>query len=162
MDIHSLQAKDVMRQDVIKVHADMKLRDLARLLQEKHISGVPVVDHRNKLVGVVSQTDIIRFYATYPGARKEDHPYFKSGDEARGSEESAVLKEAVDDFGEKKVQEIMTESPFAADENTRVTEIARMMTELHMHRVIIVDEDLSLAGVITTMDMVKVLADLAD
>jgi len=157
MDIRGLRARDIMKTDVIKAHPDMTIADLARLLQEKHITGVPVVDRTNRLVGVVSQTDIIRFYATYPRNSKDVHPYFKGDVKDRKLEEPAA---AAADFGDRKVEEIMTQETFAFNEMANVTEIAVEMIRLHMHRVIIVDEDMSLSGVITTMDFVRLISQL--
>ena len=155
IDIRKIRAQDVMTKDVIKVPHSMTLHELAKLLREKQITGVPVVDETGKLVGVVSQTDIIRFYATFQ-PKKEVHPYFK-GDEKTGSSEGSVIKEAVDDFGQRAVAEIMTQETFAFEENVTIIEIAKQMLKLHMHRVIIVDEDMNLAGVVTTMDLVRVI-----
>lgn len=133
MDISALRAKDIMRTDVIKVSTGTRIGELAKLLEKHRISGVPVVDEANKLTGVVSQTDIIRFYAE------------------RGSSQS---------FAVTKVEEIMTGETFALHEETAVTRIAKTMIGQHMHRVIIVDEDFNLTGVVTSMDLVKLVAEL--
>ena len=54
-----LSARDVMTNPVATVWPSMSVGDLARLLSEKRISGVPVVDHTGALVGIVSQADIL-------------------------------------------------------------------------------------------------------
>ncbi len=51
-------AKDIMTQDVVTVSPDTRLRDLAKILAEKHISGVPVVDG-GKVVGICSEADLL-------------------------------------------------------------------------------------------------------
>lgn len=56
-----LKAKDVMAKKVISIKPDMPLKDVVRLLVEKEISGVPVVDKSNKVVGVLSEKDIINY-----------------------------------------------------------------------------------------------------
>src|SRR5579863_1885184 len=55
-----VRAKDVMRSDVVTARADMDVWELARLLTAHGITGAPVVDGSNRLIGVVSQTDIVR------------------------------------------------------------------------------------------------------
>lgn len=159
MDIKDLQARDIMRCDVIKVTSGTKLRDLAKLLEERHITGVPVVDSSNKLVGVVSQTDIIRFYANRSRSMKKPAPAGSPVESPKAPESSSVPGET-DDFGEETVDEIMTQETFAFNESVSVTKIAKAMTELHMHRAIIVDEDFNLSGVVTTIDMVRLIANL--
>jgi CBS domain-containing protein len=56
----TLYASDVMVKDVITVTESMPLKDVARMFVEKKITGAPVVDAEGELVGVISETDIIR------------------------------------------------------------------------------------------------------
>jgi len=52
-------AKDIMTRDVITVEPTTSVRDLARILSQKRISGVPVVNSKGKILGVVSEADIV-------------------------------------------------------------------------------------------------------
>ncbi len=54
-----LKAKDLMTKEVITVNEEMSVVDLAKILCENKISGVPVVDKDKKLVGVVTEKDLI-------------------------------------------------------------------------------------------------------
>ena len=54
-----MKARDIMVRDVITVHPDTLVRDIACLMVEKHISGVPVLSDNRKLVGMVSQSDLL-------------------------------------------------------------------------------------------------------
>src|SRR5215510_13966178 len=56
----TLYASDVMVKDVITVTESMPLKDVARMFVEKKITGAPVVDANGELVGVISETDVIR------------------------------------------------------------------------------------------------------
>jgi CBS domain-containing protein len=56
----TLYASDVMVKDVITVTESMPLKDVARMFIEKKITGAPVVNSKGELVGVISETDIIR------------------------------------------------------------------------------------------------------
>jgi CBS-domain-containing membrane protein len=53
------KASDVMATDVITVRPDTSLRDLAKILAEKHINGVPVVDSEGGVLGVVCESDLV-------------------------------------------------------------------------------------------------------
>ncbi len=55
-----MQAQDIMTRDVITVGPDMAVRDVAGLLLDKHISAAPVVDETGKLIGIVSEGDLVR------------------------------------------------------------------------------------------------------
>ena len=54
-----LLARDVMTTEVVTVQPSMTVQELARLLAERHISGVPVVDHMGRVLGIVSEADIL-------------------------------------------------------------------------------------------------------
>jgi CBS domain-containing protein len=54
-----LLARDVMTTEVVTVPPSMTMQELARLLAERHISGVPVVDHMGRVFGIVSEADIL-------------------------------------------------------------------------------------------------------
>jgi CBS domain-containing protein len=56
----TLHASDVMIKDVVTVAETMLLKEITILFKEKRITGAPVVDANNELVGVISETDIIR------------------------------------------------------------------------------------------------------
>ena len=52
-----MQARDIMTRDVTTVSPDTSVRDIAALMVEKHISGVPVRTDDGKIIGMVSQSD---------------------------------------------------------------------------------------------------------
>lgn len=55
----ALTARDIMTQSVVTALPSMRVRDLAKLLADSHISGAPVVDQAEKLLGIVSEADIL-------------------------------------------------------------------------------------------------------
>lgn len=55
-----MQARDVMRSDVVTVRADATVREVAWLLLERRVSVVPVVDDDNRLLGIISEGDLAR------------------------------------------------------------------------------------------------------
>ena len=55
-----MHARDVMTPGVITVQPETSVRDIARMLVEHNISGVPVVENGGKLVGIVSEGDLMR------------------------------------------------------------------------------------------------------
>ena len=57
-------ARDIMSTEVICVHEETDLRDLAKMFLEQGITGAPVVDKDGNLVGVISQTDLLYYQLT--------------------------------------------------------------------------------------------------
>lgn len=159
-------AKDIMHRDVIKVSWNMPISELEQLFEEKNITGAPVVDDFGKLIGVVSETDVIRYDASEPHSRENPHAYFRSGlekEEKEGEEEDSLDEgeESKDEavLSEKTVEDIMTPWTISAHEDASISEIAKMMVERHVHRVLIVDGKSQLKGIVTTMDIAKVVAE---
>ena len=150
-------AKDILKTDVITVNLDMSVHDLANLFTQKMISGAPVVDKKEHLVGIVSMTDIVKS----DGSRRaliEDE--LQGDDIVRGWEEKIDREdfqklhlEALDDIS---VRDIMSTVVYTAAENTPVTELARLMLRGHIHRLIIT-RNYKVVGIVTTMDMLKVI-----
>jgi len=124
------QAKDVMTRDVICVQPNTSIRQLSEIFIENNISGAPVVDKNQKVVGFVSQTDIVELDL-------HSNDYLESRMEETGG----------------YVQDIMAPvDTFACETDSLATVIDRMCTE-RTHRLLIVDGRENISGIITTMDV---------
>jgi CBS domain-containing protein len=150
----TLRAKDIMCRDVVYVYVHTDVRELARLLIDKHISGVPVLDETDNLVGVVSQTDIVNYHLSIGQEVITEADFYKRPflDEISFSKGFHI-----EDFNAATVQEIMTPVLTTATENTPVHELAALMHEKRIHRVIIT-RGKKLRGIVTTMDLIALLA----
>ena len=144
-------AKDIMTKDVISVKPDASIRELAELLLDKRISGVPVVDDTGALRGIVSEGDLMR---------KEIAP--EVPDELcilgaviyyNGLQE---YKDAFRKFSAMTAKEIMTEKVLTVKENDDVSKVAKIMLDKHIKRLPVMDGD-KLAGIVSRSDIVKML-----
>lgn len=146
-----MKAADIMREDVITVDENLTIKELAGLLIERGISGAPVVDKRGKLVGVVSQTDLVR----RDRETSQDHeaPAYNQ-DLDRWLGRHGLQVEAPD---YARVRDVMTPVVLAADCSTSVEELARCMTLKRIHRLIITRRG-KLAGIVTSMDILRAFA----
>jgi CBS domain-containing protein/predicted MFS family arabinose efflux permease len=66
-----LKVKDFMIRDVVSIRPEATIKDLLKLMIEHNIGGVPVVDNHNKLIGIVSDGDIIRYLAPKEGSARD-------------------------------------------------------------------------------------------
>ncbi|GBD42134.1 Magnesium transporter MgtE [bacterium HR39] len=66
MRAHGRTARDVMTPNPVTVRPDTPLSEIARILEERHIKRVPVVDEQGRLVGIVSRADLLRALAARP------------------------------------------------------------------------------------------------
>ncbi len=123
---------DLMTPDPITVNESAPLDEAVRLLEENDITGLPVVDRDGLLVGVISQTDVVR-------ARAVGHLWHR--------------------WPGLRVRHLMHAPALTADRNMSLEEAAQMMELNHVHRLIVVDEDqLAPVGVVSTTDLVRALA----
>lgn len=151
-----LAAKHIMNTDVISVRDDMTVQELATFLTEREILGAPVTDSEGEVVGVVSCTDIAQ-NAIQGNKAKVD--FF-----GQGWEHSIDPKEIRDLPVENEslpVREIMTPTVYTVPEETPVSEIAKTMVAGRIHRLLITRGS-QLVGIITTLDLLKVLFDESD
>ncbi|MBI5201612.1 MAG: CBS domain-containing protein [Elusimicrobia bacterium] len=146
-----MMAREVMRTRVTTARPDMTVRELAHLFVEHKISGVPVVDGHGRLVGVVSQTDLVR-HELEPAESASDAPpaFYREldGGLPRGYHAEAP------DF--TRVSDVMTPAVISGEEDMPVVELAKLMQKRRVHRVIITHHG-ELRGIVTSMDLLKVL-----
>ena len=127
------KAKDVMTRDVICVQPTTSVLQLSQLFIENNISGAPVIDDTQKIVGFVSQTDIVEFDLLL----QSDNSL-----ESRMEETGGFVQDIMRPVVESVVHEM----------DSLMAIIDRMCTE-RTHRLIVFDNHKKVAGIITTMDV---------
>ena len=151
------KVKDLMNADIMTVTDEMTTDELARYLTEREISGAPVVDSQGHLIGVVSMTDIGRNLA-------EPSDLIPSRDSSFQRDDASDL--TLDDLGQRYVEEravtvrdVMTPVVHQVLVTASVAQAARIMVEQHIHR-LVVTQGKEPVGIITSMDLLKMLTDL--
>ena len=153
-------AKDVMNTRFISVPVEWSVEEVSQFLVDKAITGAPVTDEAGKFIGVVSLTDIVRYdsLAEMDLRADEPHDYYLHGWEDRLAPEelsSFHIAEKPHAF----VRDIMTPMIFKVDESTSIQEVADTMLGGRIHRLMVTRKD-KIVGIITTMDMLKVIWDM--
>ena len=138
-----MRVEAVMSKDVRTVEPDTSLKDVARLLSELGISGVPVVEG-GKVIGVVSEADILV---------KE-----RGSNPALGGLVGLLFDESAD-IGRKlharTAGEAMTSPATTIGPNRPVSEAAGLMTDRMVNRLPVVGDDGALLGIVTRADLVR-------
>jgi predicted transcriptional regulator len=151
----SPRVTDVMTPDVMTVNDEMTTDELVRFLTEREISGAPVVDGQGRLIGVVSMTDVGRHLA-----EPSDFAPAAAPDFYRDTVDDMSLEYLGQRFVEEPlvtVRDVMTPAVHQVPATASVAEAARMMVEHHIHR-LIVTRDKEPVGIITSIDLLRVLA----
>jgi CBS domain-containing protein len=143
----SLSAADLMSYDLVMIPQDMSVRGAARMLSRAEISGAPVVDDGGRCIGVISATDFIHWAE---GERTDSTP------DACACAAWQIIEEH--EYPEGCVREIMTTDPVTAPPETPIGDLARMMLNAHIHRVIVLDRGGRPVGVVSSTDILAALA----
>jgi len=142
----TLRVNDVMTRNPICVTAGMSAREIGELLDVNEISGAPVVNAADRLIGVVSKSDLIHRCV------KE---LFDDGTGTMWS--SWASRRAWDPQDLGLVGDFMSSDPVTATPGETIADVAARMAERHVHRVVVVDEEALVIGVLTTMDVIEAI-----
>ena len=143
--IFQMPVRDVMTRNVISVTRDADLHEAARLLSENRISGLPVVDERRRVIGVISESDILIL-----AGMKREHTF---RDIVRN-----ILGEPVPTRKKgNRVEDVMNLSPITAKADDDVGEVAKILDERRIKRLPVVDDEGTLIGIISRADIVRAI-----
>jgi CBS-domain-containing membrane protein len=144
-----MKAADVMVRDVVTVHPETDVADAVKLLMERDISALPVVDAQGALVGIISEADLI--HRAELGAEKHRSWLMESLTAA-----STLAGDFAKSHG-KKVGEIMTTNVVTASEDAALGEIAALFERHRIKRVPIM-RDGRVVGVVSRSNLIQALA----
>jgi CBS domain-containing protein len=142
-----LRVRDIMTRDPVSVTPDITARELARTLADNQISGVPVVDPQDRVIGVVSRTDLLQWCVT-GGLGLGAGDLLPSLASRRDRKRNMP-----DDLG--IVEDFMSDEPISCTADSPISAVAQRMAEERVHRVIVLDADGCLLGVVTSLDVLK-------
>lgn len=148
-EVETLLVGNIMTREIITVGAETPLRDAARILLEKRISGLPVVDSSNKLVGVVTEADFL----TAMGIPCH-HPAHSS---VWHTLESMFLHPPSTTSLPAKVADIMATQVITTTPDKTLHDVIELLKKHHIKRVIVSDDQQQPLGIITRSDLVKVI-----
>ncbi len=150
----NLTAADLMSEASVVLPAEMSLQAAARLLSRAQVSGAPVVNAEGRCIGVISTTDFLRLAGN--GASS-----VRVRPEVAESVCSAWQIVDAESLPEQAVCQYMTPDPVTVGPSTPIGELARMMLDAHIHRVIVVERARRPAGVVSATDILAAVAQAA-
>lgn len=145
MRIHNVQStrgrraqtvRDIMRHDVVTVVPQMTVRELVQVFLEEHVRGAPVLGPTGKVIGLVSETDVLRMMLPA-------HQY-------------GALAPPCCDVDRLRVADIMGPVPFVFAPGDAVSRVARTFAADGVQRVVVIENDM-LLGIVTPADLMPAL-----
>jgi len=158
-DFSKVTAGEIMKRNLITARPDQEATELERLLIDKNISGVPVVE-KGRLLGIVSRSDITRVQvmgdALDSQIRDELHWDERQGDGFKKpeGEQFEMFQDRLKRF---KVRDLMRSQVVTCTASTSVSQLAGLMGKNHIHRVVVVDGEQPI-GIVSSLDIVKLVA----
>lgn len=144
---------DVMTPNPILARPEMPLNEAIKILAERRISGLPVVDENEQLIGVISETDLMwRETGVTPPA------YIMLLDSVIYLENPSRYERDLHKALGQTVGEVMSRDPITATPDKSLGDAARLMHERNIHRLPILDPAGKVIGILTRGDIVRAMA----
>lgn len=145
---------DVMTKEVLTVKRETPLKEAIKILAEKKISALPVIDESGKLIGTLSERDLM-----WQESGVETPPYIMLLDSIIYLQNPAQHDKAIQKALGQTVGEVMSESPLTIKPEELIREAARLMHSEKIRRLAVIDEQKKVIGIITQGDIVRMMAD---
>lgn len=144
---------DVMSRDPIVVRPETPLKEAIQTLAEKRIGGIPVVDDVGKLVGIISETDLMwQETGVTPPA------YIMFLDSVIYLQNPATYDRDLHKALGQTVGEVMSKNPVTISPDKTVKEAAQLMHDRKVHRLPVLDSAGQVVGILTRGDIVRAMA----
>ncbi len=138
-----MRVRDVMTRNVLSITKYENIMQVANILTEKNISGLPVVDKENKVIGIITQADILSMVGVSREHTFKDLLKYMLGER--------LPERRIGDL----VGDIMTSPALTIKPDTNVAEAVKIMEEKRIRRLTVVDENNKLIGILTRADILK-------
>jgi CBS domain-containing protein len=143
--VSRILVKDIMMTTVVSIKRNADLHEAARILSENRISGMPVVDDNNRVIGVISEADILML-----AGMKREHTF------------KDILRNILGEplparSGGNKVEDVMSFPPITSKADDEVMEVAKIFDERRIKRLPVVDNDGRLLGIVSRADIVRAI-----
>jgi len=150
--MNNKKAKDIMTTDVIVAKKGDTIFKVAKMLISRKIGGLPVVDEDNKVIGVISETDIIK-------KEKKAHstPFINVLEGIIFLDDINKMEKDLRDIAAYKVEELMSKNIVKVNEDEDFDDVANIMIKKSINRVPVVDENNILKGIICRYDIIKAM-----
>jgi CBS domain-containing protein len=146
-----VRIEDYMTRRVVTVTLDTSILTAAKLMLENHISGLPVVDASAHVVGIISETDLLR----EDGKSADGSPWLQMVAGAAGPTSDPAQ------LGARKVDEIMSREPVTIAADAPIAHACRLLAQHRIKRLPVIRDD-KLVGVIGRADLVRAFAQSAE
>lgn len=149
-ELYHQRVKDAMNRDVVTVHVQDTVQDALNLMLENKVSGLPVLDHQGKCVGMLSSRDFMDMTHELDMDFDEDLS-------VSGVWWNSFMRGLSENIGAKSVMDLMSEDVVSVRADDLLVDAARIMLREKIHRLPVLGAHKRLIGIISTTDMLRAL-----
>lgn len=142
----SIKVSEVMTADAVAVNEDADIAEAIKLLSDKGVSGLPVTDNENHVVGVITEADILAVVGMNKGHTFKDIIVRLLGEPAPGNKSGNTARQ------------VMSSPAITTTPDRRILEVASILEERRIKRLPVVDAAGKLIGIISRADIVRAVA----
>ncbi|TSC79298.1 MAG: CBS domain-containing protein [Parcubacteria group bacterium Gr01-1014_29] len=149
-----LKVKDIMTKEVVTVSPDMPISEAAKILLEQNFDGVPVVDKDNKLVGILTEYDLVSkgsalHLPTFQTILQNLQVFRK---------DKSQFQKEFEDISSLKVKDVMNNDPLTLPEGATFEETVAVFRDHHrVNPIPIINKENKVIGVVSRFDVLKPL-----
>lgn len=149
LDLSETKVRNVMTRDVVTIRPDENIHRALEIMQEQRVAALPVVNFAGNCLGIVSRTDLSELFLQLDEQTEQlaDEPLAALG--------------GLSDGYRTRVSELMTAEPQVAKAEERLVVAAQRMSADGLHHLPVVDEEGLLVGILSSLDFVSAVAQLA-
>ncbi|MDD4244545.1 MAG: CBS domain-containing protein [Candidatus Methanomethylophilaceae archaeon] len=150
-----LRIRDIMTTQVVTLLGTDTVRDATICFAVDNVSGAPVVDEDYRLVGIISEIDILGLIVKYEKMlnRQGSASHILNVPMDKVNDEDEQLNAIVHEISETKVYEIMSKTVLTTSPDAKIMEVLKVMIDLDINRVPVLEKGV-LVGIVTRGDII--------
>ena len=143
-----MKVKEIMERNVTHISPEMSVQEALELLQKMQISGLPVIDNNNKLVGMFTEKEVLS--AILPS-------YIETVGRFVYQDNPKAVKQKIANFRNIEVKKLMRSQVVTIDEDTNLYEVARIMLTQKIRRIPVLNKEKAIVGIVSRGDIMKAI-----
>ena len=147
-----MKVRDIMTRDVLTARVDTPVHEVARLMEQRRASGIPVVDEANRVIGIITESDLI-----LRNTRLEPPAFFQILDGRIPLESPSHYKERLRHMLGTRAADVMTGKVVTIEPEALVEDLAALLIERRVSPIPVVENG-SLVGIVGRFDIVRMMA----
>ena len=154
-------AADLMQRHVVAIGFRGTLQEALALMTDNHVTGLPVIDTKTRCIGLISASDILNYEQEHAdeSAVANDEVAQHFNPDLQQWESVRLSAFALEGFGDVYVEDVMSRDPVTVAPDMPIKKVAQAMRKAGVHRVMVVDKDSVMQGIISSYDFVLAAAE---